>query len=123
MARREGGAHHSHGRSGPTVAVLERDLRGTDLVTLSACESALLRFDFMDNLHGLAAAFLRAGAKAVIGALWPVSPDTAATFFTELYDHLAERGDRVGAFRHAQNRARARHPNYRDWGAFTYFGA
>lgn len=103
--------------------VLERDLRGTELVTLSTCESALLRYDFLDNLHGLAPAFLRAGARAVIAALWPIGPDVAATFFTELYARLASGSTRVDAFRHAQIRARARYPNYRDWGAFTYLGA
>ncbi|MFY9809077.1 MAG: CHAT domain-containing protein, partial [Pseudonocardiaceae bacterium] len=111
-----GGALHAH-------EILQRDLRETELVTLSACESALLRYDFLDNLHGLAPAFLRAGARAVIGALWPISPEAAETFFTQLYAHLANGGTRVDAFRFAQNQARARHPNYRDWGAFTYFGS
>jgi len=49
------GALHAH-------EILEQDLRGVELVTLSACESAMLRFDFLDNLHGLGPAFLRAGA-------------------------------------------------------------
>lgn len=111
-----GGALHAH-------EILSRDLRGTELVTLSACESALLRYDFLDNGHGLAPAFLRAGARAMVGALWPVAPDTAETFFTELYAHLAAGGTRVDAFRFAQNRTRARHPDYRDWGAFTYYGS
>ncbi|GAA5130981.1 hypothetical protein GCM10023320_53610 [Pseudonocardia adelaidensis] len=102
--------------------VLERDLRGVELVTLSACESALLRYDFFDNLHGLVPAFLRAGARAVVGALWPVEPDVAVTFFGELYAHLAAGVDQVAAFRAAQNTARERHPNYRDWGGFSYFG-
>ncbi|GAB2809999.1 hypothetical protein GCM10027176_13400 [Actinoallomurus bryophytorum] len=111
-----GGSLHAH-------QILERDLRRTELVTLSACESALLRYDFFDNLHGLAPAFLRAGAAAVVGALWPVAPEVAATFFTELYARLADGATRVDAFRHAQVHARARHSNHRDWGAFTYFGA
>lgn len=110
-----GGALHAY-------QILERDLRGTELVTLSACESALLRYDFLDNLHGLAPAFLRAGARAVVGALWPVEPTVAGTFFTELYAHLAEGSTQMNAFRFAQNQTRARHPNYRDWGAFTYSG-
>jgi CHAT domain len=42
-----GGALHAY-------QILERDLRGTELVTLSACESALPLYDFLDNLHGLA---------------------------------------------------------------------
>ncbi|MGH3939850.1 MAG: hypothetical protein ACRDTG_14720 [Pseudonocardiaceae bacterium] len=46
----------------------------------------------------------------------------AATFFAELYTHLAEGNTPVSAFRSAQNQTRARHPNYRDWVACTYFG-
>jgi hypothetical protein len=110
-----GGQLHAH-------EVLERDLRGVELVTLSACESALLRYDFFDNLHGLVPAFLRAGARAVVGALWPVEPEVASTFFVELYARLAAGVEQVAAFHAAQNATRARHPDYRDWGGFSYFG-
>lgn len=110
-----GGQLHAH-------EVLELDLRGVELVTLSACESALLRYDFFDNVHGLVPAFLRAGARAVVGALWPVEPEVASAFFVELYTHLAAGVEQMAAFRAAQNATRARHPDYRDWGGFSYFG-
>ena len=42
--------------------VAQLDLRGVDLVTLSACETALGRLDLGDNSRGLPAAFLAAGA-------------------------------------------------------------
>lgn len=45
-----------------------------------------------------------------------------AVFFPELYRCLAGGHTRVDAFRSAQIQARARHPDHRDWGAFTYFG-
>jgi CHAT domain-containing protein len=102
--------------------ILEQDLRGVELVTLSACESALLRYDFLDNIHGLTAAFLRAGVRAVIGALWPVEPDVAHTFFTELYAVVGQGSDVTLAYRHAQTKTRQLHPVYRDWGAFVCFG-
>ncbi|MFF9818537.1 CHAT domain-containing protein [Streptomyces sp. NPDC014006] len=102
--------------------VLTHDLRGVDLVTLGACESALGRFDLADNPRGLPAAFLLAGARAVVGCLWPVRTDSATCFFGELYGHLTAHHDTVGAFRHAQTVTRARFPQYRDWGAFAYHG-
>jgi CHAT domain-containing protein len=105
-----------------TYDILERDLRSTELVTLSACESTMLRFDLMDNVHGLAAAFLRAGARAVIGAMWQVESEVALAFFCHLYTGLAQGHDRIETFRAAQLHARAHYPNYRDWGAFTYLG-
>lgn len=103
--------------------ILDCDLRGVELVTLCACESALLRYDLLDNVHGLAPAFLRAGAGAVVGALWRVEAEVADTFFTALYANLATGTQPVRAFGTAQRTTREHHPGYRDWGAFTYFGA
>lgn len=102
--------------------VAQMDLRGVELVSLSACESALLRFDLNDNLYGMAAAFMRAGAAAVVGALWPVQATVAATFFVDLYSRLARGTAKLAAFRDAQSATRGRHPHYRDWAAFTIIG-
>lgn len=102
--------------------ILQADLRGVELVTMSSCESALGRFDLNDNLRGLPAAFLAAGASAVIGCLWPVNPDAATAFFATLYARLAENPDRRAAFRAAQVATRDRYPAYRDWGAFCFIG-
>ncbi|RPK35179.1 CHAT domain protein [Streptomyces sp. ADI92-24] len=102
--------------------VLRADLRGVELVTMSSCESALGRFDVNDNLRGLPAAFLSAGASAVIGCLWPVHPQVATEFFGTLYERLARTPDRRAAFRAAQSAVRARHPAFRDWGSFCFIG-
>jgi hypothetical protein len=102
--------------------VLQADLRSVELVTMSSCESALGRFDVNDNLRGLPAAFLSAGASAVIGCLWPVHPQVATEFFGTLYERLARTSDRRAAFRAAQTAVRARHPAYRDWGSFCFIG-
>ncbi len=102
--------------------ILQADLRGVELVTMSSCESALGRFDLNDNLRGLPAAFLAAGASAVIGCLWPVNPDAATAFFATLYARLAEDPDRRAAFRAAQVATHDRYPAYRDWGAFCFIG-
>ncbi|HEY5359641.1 MAG TPA: CHAT domain-containing protein [Streptosporangiaceae bacterium] len=98
------------------------DLRGVDLVTLSACESALSRADIADNLVGIPAAALQAGARTVIGCLWPVAPGPAAVFFTVLYRQIADGIGKLDAYRAAQQETRARYPRYRDWGAFCYLG-
>ena len=103
--------------------VLGLDLRGLELVTLGACETALGRIDLSDNLRGLPAALLLAGAWAVIGTLWEVSADASTTFFTELYRCLrADDEDLIGAFGAAQRATRSVHPEYRDWGAFNLTG-
>ncbi|MGC4984311.1 CHAT domain-containing protein [Streptomyces sp. DT193] len=102
--------------------IAQADLSTVDLVTLSACESAMGRYDLNDNLRGLPAAFLLAGASTVIGALWPVTPDAASTFFEQLYLRLHAGDGKRAAFRAAQLVTRQRCPAYRDWGAFAYIG-
>ena len=103
-------------------SVEQKDLRGVRLVTLSACESGLGRFDLGDNLWGLPGAFFRAGAKAMIGCLWPVQPNVAAAFFRSLYGAIAEGSGVLYAFRTAQQTTRASYPQYRDWGSFSFLG-
>jgi len=98
------------------------DLRGVELVTLSACESALFRFDVNDNLYGLAAAFLRGGARVVVGALWPVKAEVASWFFVVFYSEIAAGHDKLFSYRQAQSATRLKYPEYRDWAAFTFMG-
>ncbi|MEU0159176.1 CHAT domain-containing protein [Streptomyces sp. NPDC006261] len=102
--------------------VLQADLRGVEVVTMSSCESALGRFDVNDNLRGLPAAFLSAGASAVIGCLWPVHPQVATDFFGTFYECLFRTPDRRAAFRAAQSAVRGRRPAFRDWGSFCFIG-
>ncbi len=103
--------------------VLGLDLRHMDLVTLSACETALGRFDVNDNLRGLVATLLIAGAPSVISTLWPVGDCVSRAFFESLYAHIAAGSAKLDAFRAAQLETRASFPAYRDWGAFIYTGA
>jgi CHAT domain-containing protein len=103
--------------------LLRLDLRGLDLVTFSACETALGRFDPGDNLRGIPAALLIAGVSTIVGTLWNVETQTSTFFFTRFYRLLKEQGSKKAAFRQAQAETRARFPKYRDWGAFQFIGA
>ena len=102
--------------------LLDFDLRGLDLVTLSACETALGRFDSADNLRGMPAMLLLSGVASIIGTLWDVETNVSEFFFTTLYRALREGQGRLDAFAVAQRETRARHPQYRDWGAFYFTG-
>lgn len=72
------------------------------LVVLSSCQSATGTQVRGEGVLGLARSFFAAGARTVIGSLWPVRDDHAKAFFDPFYASLAE-GHAVGAaFHHAQ---------------------
>jgi CHAT domain-containing protein len=102
--------------------LLALDLNGLELVTLSACESALVRFDHADNPRGLAPTLLLRGADAVVGTLWPVKARVAETFFPALYGELSRNTGLLDAYALAMQRTRRTHSELRDWGAFYFMG-
>jgi hypothetical protein len=99
------------------------DLRGVDLVTLSACETALGRFDIGDNLRGFSATLLTSGVSTIIGTLWPIESSCSRYFFVCLYAALNDGLTKGAAFRKAQIQTRDMYHAYRDWGAFYLNGA
>lgn len=63
------------------------------LVTLSACETALVRgeagnFPQGDDLVGLSRAFIHAGAPSVVASLWDVSDDSTVELMKAFYRNL-----------------------------------
>jgi tetratricopeptide (TPR) repeat protein len=77
------------------------DLSDVDCVVLGACESAAGRSEVSSEFIGLSNAFLAAGARYVMGALWRVN-QLATTVMLERYvGHVAELGV-PGALNQAQ---------------------
>jgi CHAT domain-containing protein len=70
--------------------VSSMDLEGTELVVLSACETALGRVEEGEGVYGLRRAFQMAGARTVISALWPVSDEATAEMMSQLYERKGE---------------------------------
>lgn len=61
-------------------------------MTLSACQTAISDFgDLPDEVIGLPAGFLQAGAVGVLGSLWPVDDLSTALFMDHFY--LLHRGN------------------------------
>jgi len=65
-----------------------------DQVVLSACSSALGEALAGEGLVGLSQAFLYAGARSVVAALWDVGGEGAADFMAAYYERLAAAGPR-----------------------------
>lgn len=68
--------------------ILDLEASGLDLVVLSACSSLIGRRNRSGGLQGLAWAFLRAGARAVIASRYPVRDVGARELMNVLYQHL-----------------------------------
>ena len=66
------------------------DLRHTDMVVLSACETALGQEVRGEGLVGLTRGFLYAGAERVVASLWQVQDRATADLMERLYQGLLE---------------------------------
>jgi CHAT domain-containing protein/Flp pilus assembly protein TadD len=101
------------------------DLRGTELVFVSACESGLGVVSAGESVYGLRRAFAIAGARSQILTLWKVSDEATTQLVTDFYRSLAQGETRAGALRAAQRAAlddpARRHPFF--WAAFILSGA
>lgn len=96
----------------------------SDLVVLSACQSARGQILGGEGAQSLAQAFFYAGAQSVIASLWSVNDESAAIFMKRFYQHLASGQPKAEALRATKldllkERASS---NPRDWAAFILIG-
>ena len=103
------------------------DLRGTDLVVLSACETGLGKVEQGEGVYGLRRAFQMAGAKTVVSSLWQVPDMESMKFMKSLYSMNSqtypELMQKVASQRIAEARLRGRPTHPFSWGAFVATGA
>ena len=99
------------------------DLRlNADLVTLSACETALGEVTGGDDVIGFTRGFLYAGAESIVSSLWKVSDAATNQLMQAFYEGLPEQG-KSAALRQAQLALKGGfhdHPYY--WAAFQLTG-
>lgn len=65
--------------------VAQLDLHGVRLVVLSCCDTAVGAVQHAEGAASVAAAFLDAGAQAVVATLWPVPHEPTTAFMKLLY--------------------------------------
>ncbi|MBQ2352058.1 MAG: CHAT domain-containing protein, partial [Bacteroidales bacterium] len=95
------------------------DLRKTDLVVLSACQTALGEITG-EGVFGLQRGFKKAGARTLIMSLWSVDDNATLLMMTEFYSNLTNGMTKRDAFLAAQNKVKttAGFENPRYWAAF-----
>lgn len=73
-----------------------------DLVVLSACNTAVGNPSGQDGTPDLVHAFLLAGARSVIGSIWPAEDRATAHLMVRFYGYLARGMDKGSALRQAK---------------------
>ena len=97
------------------------DLRGLDLVVLSACQTGLGDIVSGEGVFGLQRGFKKAGAKTIIMSLWNVNDESTMKMMTSFYHHYLEGMSKQDAFHAAQDELRKASPSQQerpDWAAF-----
>ena len=98
------------------------DLSHTNLVVLSACETALGDYS-LEGVYGLQRGFKEAGVRSMILSLWNVN-DQATSIFMQNFYHLWLSGmSKHDAFRQAVTNIRATYPSPFYWAAFVLLDA
>ncbi len=99
------------------------DLRETELVVLSACETGKGEVKNSEGVYGLRKAFADAGAQNIIMSLWKVDDKVTQEFMTRFYEiWLNEKTSIREAFNRTQLEIKAKYPQPYYWGAFILVG-
>jgi CHAT domain-containing protein len=95
------------------------DLKETELVVLSACETGLGDDLIGEGVYGLQRAFMIAGAKSVVMSLWKVDDDVTNQLMQLFYKNWIGKGMKKNmAFREAKLELKKEHPEPYFWAPF-----
>jgi len=100
--------------------ILEMDLNGTQLVTLSACDTARGKTSVGEGVWGLRRALAAAGAETQMITLWKLDDKQTVAMIEEYYTRLRKGEGRSAALRNTQLSMIEMHPYY--WASFIVAG-
>jgi CHAT domain-containing protein len=105
--------------------VYDLDLRGVDLVTLSACDTERGKVIRGEGLQGFSRALLSAGSRSTVTTLWRVADRPTTELMKQFYFELGRHEPKAEALRLAKLRflrsgTALQHPGY--WAAFVLTG-
>jgi len=104
--------------------VFRLDLAETNLVFLSACETALGKQSMGDEIMGLTRAFLYAGTPSIVTTLWSINDAASSVLVGTFYAEIAQGSSFAAALQTAQlavmHEEKWHAPYY--WAAFTRHG-
>jgi CHAT domain-containing protein len=111
---------HQNAEDGVLTAyeISHLDLSNTQLVTLSACETALGEIEDNEGVYGLQRAFIMAGAKKVLMSLWTVPDKEATELMLRFYNSLLQGNDANKALHTAQLAMKEKYSPYY-WAGFV----
>jgi len=96
------------------------NLLGVKLVVMSACQTGLGDVTNSEGVFGLQRAFKLAGVETLIMSLWEVNDEATALLMSTFYQEWLISGkSRQEAFKEAQKKVRAKHPEPFYWAAFV----
>ena len=105
--------------------IFELDLKDTNLVALSACETGVSKIQGGDDLVGLSRGFIYAGTPSILATLWKVDDLATAELIQRFYTNWQVKGmNKPKALQMAQielkNIPEYKHPFY--WAPFVMIG-
>ena len=109
-----------------SLEVAQLNLRGTELVVISACESGKGEIKAGEGVYGLKRAIAVSGARSSLLSLWKVNDQATADFMESFYRRLKKGMGRADALAQTQRDFReSSHPDWNHpyvWAAFQLSG-
>jgi CHAT domain-containing protein len=103
------------------LEISNMDLKNTDIVILSACETGLGDVPSSEGVYGLQRAFKMAGVETIIMALWNLKDITTKEYMTLFYNNWKSSNDPKAAFKKAQKTMMTKYREEpKKWAALVY---